>query len=129
MILAIDSSSPTCKIWLIAEGDQVVYDEWEADRKLADELIGHLRTLLTAHSKTWSDITGIAVFQGPGSFTGLRIGLTVMNTLADSNAVAIVGATAAGWLEEATARLVSGGNDELVMPVYGRDANITKPRK
>lgn len=129
MILAIDSSSYDCGIWLIDDGKQIVHEQWQADRRLADELIGHLRNLLATQNKTWSDITGIAVLQGPGSFTGLRIGLTVMNTLADANSIPIVGAIGSDWLEQATGRLMNGENDELVMPIYGREANITKPRK
>jgi tRNA threonylcarbamoyladenosine biosynthesis protein TsaB len=42
-------------------------------------------------------ISGIGVMKGPGSFTGLRIGLTVVNTLADSLNIPIVGAMGDNW--------------------------------
>lgn len=128
MIIAIDTTSPTCNIWLI-ETENRTHDVWEAGRQLGDELLGHLRELLNEHNKSWKSISGIAVLRGPGSFTGLRIGLTVMNTIADTYSIPIIGEQGDDWLERALSRLISSENDELVMPLYGRDANITKPRK
>lgn len=128
MIILLDTSTPFCKLTLI-EGTVTTYDEWQADRTLADGLIGYLRLQLNRQKKTWSDVTGIGVFKGPGSFTGLRIGLTVLNTLADTNTIPIVGETGDDWQAKALARLRDGQTDGLVMPMYGREANITKPRK
>ncbi len=128
MIILLDTSTPECRLTLI-DGDQRYEDSWTADRTLADKLIGYLREQLKAQNKTWQDVTGIGVFKGPGSFTGLRIGLTVMNTMADSLEIPIVGETGDNWKESALTRLTSGQNDKLVMPLYGREANITKPRK
>lgn len=128
MILLLDTSTPECRLTLV-DGDQRFDDVWTADRTLADKLIGYLRGQLNTHGKTWSDVGGIGVFKGPGSFTGLRIGLTVMNTLADSLEVPIVGETGDTWKNTALTRLHDGQNDKLVMPLYGREANITKPRK
>lgn len=128
MILLLDTSTPECRLTLV-DVDQRFIDAWTADRTLADKLIGYLRGQLRAHGKSWQDVSGIGVFKGPGSFTGLRIGLTVLNTLADSLEVPIVGETGDDWLERALERLRADENDRLVMPLYGRDANITKPRK
>ena len=128
MILALDTSAMVCRSWLIDDTGRS-FDEWQADRQLGDGLLAYLRNRLAEQNLTWQDITAIAVYQGPGSFTGLRIGLTVMNTLADSYQLPIVGETSDDWLEVALGRLSDNQNDKLVMPVYGRDANITKPRK
>ncbi len=128
MILALDTSTSTCRVWLIDDDSRQSY-EWEAARELADGLIGYLRGLLTSQGKEWHDISAIAVNQGPGSFTGLRIGLTVMNTIADTTSTPIVGESGDDWLSRALERLKNGENDGLVMPVYGREPNITRPRK
>ena len=72
---------------------------------------------------------GIGVMKGPGSFTGLRIGLTVTNTLADSLSAPIVGATGEDWRETALEKLRAGENEKIVMPEYGAVAHITAPRK
>ncbi len=128
MILAVDTATPTCKVWLVNGSNQTSY-EWEAGRNLADGLIGYLRTILKENGASWDDLTAIAVYKGPGSFTGLRIGLTVLNTIADDKAIPIVGSTGDDWLEQALVRIHKQESDGLVMPLYGREPNITKPRK
>lgn len=128
MILLLDTSKPVCKLTLV-NGENRHEDKWQADRTLADNLLEYLKTQLETQGAKWDHVTGIGAFQGPGSFTGLRIGLTVLNTWADAKNIPIVGATGDDWKNVAIARLESGENDRLVMPIYGRDANITKPRK
>jgi tRNA threonylcarbamoyladenosine biosynthesis protein TsaB len=128
MILLLDTSTPTCKL-LLVDGDWRQEKEWEAGRTLAKGLLGFLEQELTGAGKTWQDLTGIGVFQGPGSFTGLRIGMTVLNTMADALAIPIVATTGKDWQEEAVSKLRAGENDRLALPLYGGEANITKPRK
>lgn len=128
MILLLDTATPTCKLTLI-DGDWRFHDEWEAGRTLAKELLGYLQTTMAAQGKSWGDISGIVAFKGPGSFTGLRIGLTVLNTLADAQQIPIVGVVGENWQKEGLERLKSGHNDGIVLPEYGGEANITTPRK
>ena len=129
MIVLLDTSTPMCRLTLV-DGEQQYDHEWQADRGLARSLHAYLRDCLAEHGWTFSDITGIGAMKGPGSFTGLRIGLTVLNTLADTLRVPIVGATLSEtWRQEALGRLAADENDTLVLPFYGREANITKPRK
>ena len=129
MILLIDTSTPTCHFALYEDGQYLVDEIWEAGRDLAEQLLAYIEQHLSSLGKDWQDITGIGVYKGPGSFTGLRIGLAVLNTLADTNTIAIVGETGEKWREIAIERLSSGENEKIVMPLYGREANITKPRK
>jgi tRNA threonylcarbamoyladenosine biosynthesis protein TsaB len=128
MILLLDTSTPICKLSLIDDGWRYD-DEWRADRELAKKLLAYLRDQLNAQGKSWKNITGIGAFQGPGSFTGLRIGLSVLNTIAESQSVPIVGVTGENWQNDALRRLDEGQNDRLVLPFYGSEAHITKPRK
>lgn len=128
MILLLDTSTPVCKLNLV-DGDWRYADEWESGRTLAKGLLGYLQDNLAKNDKTWKDISGIVAFKGPGSFTGLRIGLTVLNTFADSEVVPIVGSIGDDWQVEGLSRLAAGENDQLVMPEYGGEAHITTPRK
>lgn len=128
MILLLDTSTPICKLTLV-EKDWHYNDEWQADRELAKHLLAYLQEQLEKNGRLWTDITGIGAFQGPGSFTGLRIGLTVLNTIANAQEIPIVGATGENWQAVALEKLTRGENDRLVLPFYGSEAHITKPRK
>lgn len=128
MILLLDTSTPICKMTLV-DGDWKYDDQWQADRTLAKGLLAYLRDQLHKNGKTFDDITGIGAFQGPGSFTGLRIGLTVLNTIADAQGIPIVGSSSEAWQADVLRRLAAGENDKIVLPFYGSDAHITKPRK
>lgn len=129
MILLLDTSTPICKLWLYRDGVCVVADEWHADRTLAERLLGYLQQKLEEQEAGWDTLTSLGVFRGPGSFTGLRIGISVLNTIADDRKIPIVGTTGEAWREEALKRLQQGQNDLLVLPEYGRPARITTPRK
>ncbi len=128
MILLLDTSTPTCRLSLI-EGDWRYDTMWEAGRGLAKGLLGFLEQEISSQSKAWSDVTGLVVYKGPGSFTGLRIGITVFNTLAHANSWPIVGESDDEWQVKGLKRLESGENEEIILPEYGGEANITKPRK
>lgn len=128
MILLIDTSTPVCRLTFV-DGDSRVDKEWEANRELAKGLLGFLQSNLEALNISWDGLTGIVAFRGPGSFTGLRIGLTVVNTIADAQQIPIVGAIGDTWQEAGLARLEAGENDHIVLPEYGAQANITTPRK
>lgn len=128
MILLLDTSTPVCKLTLI-DGDWRYDNEWQADRQLAKGLLNYLQQQLTKNHKTFADIRGIGAMKGPGSFTGLRIGLTVLNTMADAEGISIVGETGADWQAKAASRLLAGENEKIVLPFYGGEAHITKPRK
>jgi len=128
VILLLDTSTPVCKLSLI-DGDWRFDDEWQADRTLAKGLLGYIHKNLQKNDKTWSDLSAIGVFEGPGSFTGLRIGLTVLNTIAGSESIPIVGGRGEQWQADVLEKLHAGHNDKIVLPFYGSDAHITQPQK
>jgi tRNA threonylcarbamoyladenosine biosynthesis protein TsaB len=128
MILLLDTSTPTCHFSMI-EGDWRYDVNWEAGRGLAKGLLHFIDQEISFQEKSWSDVTALAIYKGPGSFTGLRIGATVFNTLAETNGWPIVGVTGDDWRAQGVARLEAGDNDTIVLPEYGGEANITTPRK
>jgi tRNA threonylcarbamoyladenosine biosynthesis protein TsaB len=128
MILLLNTSAPVCKLTFI-DGDNRIDDEWQSDRMLAKGLLGYIDELLKKHHKSWSDISAIGAFEGPGSFTGIRIGLTVVNTIADAQNIPIVGARGGDWQNKVLAKIDDGQNEKIVLPFYGSEANITIPRK
>ncbi len=128
MILLLDTSTPVCKLTLVDEDKRFEY-EWTAGRELSKGLHGFISEQISKHNWTWRDIQGIGAFRGPGSFTGLRIGLVVVNTLADGLHIPIIGTDGSDWQNQAIERLKNGENEEIILPEYSTGANITKPRK
>ena len=75
MLLAIDTSSLVLSCAL-AEKDRLVA-EWTVQKRLthSEQLLPHMDEMMKEAGISKKEITGIAVSIGPGSFTGLRIGL------------------------------------------------------
>ncbi|MCA9349400.1 tRNA (adenosine(37)-N6)-threonylcarbamoyltransferase complex dimerization subunit type 1 TsaB [Candidatus Saccharibacteria bacterium] len=123
-ILLIRTDKPESELYL---NDQSVI--WRAHRELSDTILLKIKELLDAQGLSYTSIEGIGVFEGPGSFTGLRIGITVANTLAYGLNVPIVGEQGDAWQTLAVAKLEAGQDQKIVKPFYGREARITQPRK
>jgi tRNA threonylcarbamoyladenosine biosynthesis protein TsaB len=88
-----------------------------------------IKELLKNDNKKMDDIEGIVVFKGPGSFTGLRIGITVANALAYSLTVPVVASEDPQWLEAGLARLQANENETVAMPEYGALPHITPQKR
>lgn len=129
MYLGIRTDSPVAEFYLYEKQQHKAETTWQADRQLAYGILEHLETFLLENGCTFDKLEGLFVFHGPGSFTGLRIGITVMNTMAYAQQIPIVGSGGDSWREEAVSKLQSGKNDEIVLPFYGADPRITKPKK
>jgi len=114
MELYLDTSTPDCIVKLTVDGEVFEYYE-ELWRDMAEKLHGFLCDLFKKHGKTWQDLTKITYYSGPGSFTGLRIGASVVNALADQLKIPLYNH--------------HGEKVPLIVPDYGRPANITPPRK
>lgn len=128
MILTLDTSASKCRMSLIKGSSTKASKNWQADRRLALELLAQIETFLQENDISFQKLTGLIVFRGPGSFTGLRIGITVANTLADSLNIPIVGEIGEDWKKMGAVRLVSGKTDKIVLPEYGSPPHITKPK-
>lgn len=77
MKLSIDTSSSEK---IILSLDNMVF-ETEARREKSQGLLPFLENILSSENKKLTDISEIEVNQGPGSFTGLRVGLSIAHTL------------------------------------------------
>ena len=110
MKMYLDTSTPETILKL----DDKEY-HWESGRDLAEKLHEFLRDKLAENGKTWRDIEEITFMSGPGSFTGLRIGAAVVNTLVSELNISLYNH--------------KGEKVPLTLPVYRPEANITAPRK
>lgn len=128
MYVLIDTSTATCKLSIVLNDETYKYS-WDANRDMARGLLKFITDCLAKHNATIRDVVGWGAMRGPGSFTGLRIGITTINTLGEFLQVPIVGEAGDTWQEKALTRLQRGETDTLITPDYGRPARITAPRK
>lgn len=129
LILTIRTDKPEAEIGLYQADKQLQYQVWTAHRQLAETLHGKLAALLKEQDKDWHDVEGIVCFEGPGSFTGLRIGLTVGNALAYSLGVQIVGTTGDDWQQQGIWQLQAGKGKPWITPEYGSPVHITQQKR
>jgi tRNA threonylcarbamoyladenosine biosynthesis protein TsaB len=129
IILTIRTDKTEAEIGLYDNERQIAYEEWQAHRQLAETIHLKAKEILNKSSLSLEDIQGVICFKGPGSFTGLRIGLTVGNALVYALKIPIVARPDLNWLENGIKDLLAGKNDKIVLPQYGAEANITRQRK
>ncbi len=110
MKLYLDTSTPKTILKLDSQKYQHIFAN-----DLAEKLLGFIKEKLEDNHKTWQDITEITFMSGPGSFTGLRIGASIVNTLAHELNIPL--------------KDHHGKTHKIIVPEYGRPANISKPRK
>jgi tRNA threonylcarbamoyladenosine biosynthesis protein TsaB len=128
IILTLRTDNPKAEIGLFNDEAQLAYETWEAQRELAATLHAKIKALLEGQGKAYSDVEGLVCYEGPGSFTGLRIGITVADAFAYSFSKPIVAAGGDDWAQAGIKRLLAGENDRIALPNYGAPAHVTQPR-
>jgi len=80
-ILAIDTSSMACSVAL-ADNEELLERHEIIGNRHSRKLLGFVQALLIRAGTSLHDLDAIAIGNGPGSFTGLRLGLGVAQGLA-----------------------------------------------
>ncbi|MCM8762817.1 MAG: tRNA (adenosine(37)-N6)-threonylcarbamoyltransferase complex dimerization subunit type 1 TsaB [Candidatus Omnitrophica bacterium] len=111
-ILAIDTTTQFLCLGILKQGKIFQLNE-DLGRRHAELLIPHLRYLLKKARVSLDDIDYFACDIGPGSFTGIRIGLSAVKGLAYSFKKPVVGISSLDIL----AHNVDGYSEGLVIPL------------
>ena len=90
-ILAIDTASSVSSVAVASEGKLQAEVTVEAGRTHSETLLSHIEGALSFAGVERSALTGVAVSIGPGSFTGLRIGLATAKAIAYGLGIPLVG--------------------------------------
>ena len=129
ILLVVRTDKPEAEIGIFDDEKQIAYEVWEAHRQLAETIHQKIRTLLESNNLALTQVRGIVCFEGPGSFTGLRIGLTVANALSYGLQIPIVASSDENWIKNGVQSIKEGKNDIQALPFYGADAHITPQKK
>jgi tRNA threonylcarbamoyladenosine biosynthesis protein TsaB len=129
LILTIRTDNPEAEVGLYEGQTQLAYESWQAHRKLSTTLHQKVDAILQQYGKTIHDLNAIICYQGPGSFTGLRIGLTVADSLAYGLVIPVVATMEEGWIQKGIERIQAGEDDQIALPHYGAPVHITQQKK
>ena len=77
--LALHTSSPALGLAISSSADDVRCQTWDLGRETSNYLHPYLLDFLSP--QTWQDLGWIAVANGPGGFTGTRLGVVTVRTL------------------------------------------------
>jgi tRNA threonylcarbamoyladenosine biosynthesis protein TsaB len=127
LILGVDSSGKNGSIALVecsANGFRTLELVPLEGGTFSAQLVPQISALLAAHQLTKETIDGFTVVSGPGSFTGLRVGLAVVKALAEilQKPIAAVslleGVAVAGGVEGRVFAAIDAGRGEIYSGEY-----------
>ena len=108
-VLALDTTTRAGSVAIVDDGRVINEREGDAARTHAERLPGEILAVLDACHLALADIDLFAVASGPGSFTGLRIGIATMQGLAFVGGRRIVGVAALDALGQLASRDAQSG--------------------
>lgn len=90
-LLAIDTATSSMTVAVTEDGRVLKEINSHAERNHSIYLVPHIKQALAELGLQPADLSGIAVGRGPGSYTGVRIGITVAKTIAWALGLPLVG--------------------------------------
>ncbi len=95
LILAIETATGCGSVSLttgnINDGTVLAEYTLQPDTTHSRRLLGSIEAMMVAAGTDWNDLHAVAVSQGPGSFTGLRIGMAAAKGIAMAAEVPLIG--------------------------------------
>lgn len=113
-ILAIDTSNNPLGVALVDENQVIGEYITNLKKNHSIRIMPAIQTLMGDCEKSPADLTKIVVAKGPGSYTGVRIGVTIAKTLAWSLNIPLVGISSLEVLAAGPARHFKG----YVSPIF-----------
>ena len=127
MYLCIDTSTTSSGISLVSKSEVLGYVPL-AQMNSSDNIIENIDELLKQSQVEVSSLKGVMVIKGPGSFTGLRVGIAVANQFAHQLKIPIIGLRTDEWYEYRTDEkdfvyLQTMNRDQVYMVGFGKFKN------
>ncbi|MEC4681360.1 MAG: tRNA (adenosine(37)-N6)-threonylcarbamoyltransferase complex dimerization subunit type 1 TsaB [Nitrospirota bacterium] len=91
IFLAVETATSRQSVAIFNDQKLLGYTECESNRSLTTQIIPTIQQLLRVVSRDVADLEGLAVSIGPGTFTGLRVGLATMTAFRLALGIPLVG--------------------------------------
>lgn len=111
IILALETSSKDCSVALVAAGQVLAEQALPGMRNSVATTLPAIQSLLAIQNMTVSQLDAIAVSVGPGSFTGLRVGVATAQGLAAHHKTPVVEVSS-------LAALAQHGQEDIPVAVF-----------
>jgi tRNA threonylcarbamoyl adenosine modification protein YeaZ len=82
LTLALNTASRESALALFEAGTIVEEVTWESQSRGSEQVLPRLEEMLARHGKTWKDLSRLVVVKGPGPYTSLRVGISIINSMA-----------------------------------------------
>jgi tRNA threonylcarbamoyladenosine biosynthesis protein TsaB len=135
LLLGLDTSTGTASVALF-DGQRVMSETtWLAGREHSTRLLVEVEVALERVGKRAQDLTGLVVARGPGSFTGVRVALSVAKGIAAGLRVPLWGvnsldvmAHAAGAVDLPVRAVLEAGRSRYATALYAKGQCVQTPR-
>lgn len=128
-ILAIDTSSSVCSVAILENDKLIDKNELDDGRTHSENLMILLDELLKRNSIDISDIELIACSVGPGSFTGIRIGVATIKPFAEVLNIKVASVMSLEALsrnvenKETIVALIDARNNQVYCGIFDKEYN------
>ena len=130
-ILAIDTATEACSVALWNDGTTFAHFE-ECPREHTQRILPLVKTILTEGNTALTDLDALAYGRGPGSFTGVRIGIGIAQGLALGADLPMIGVSTLATMAQGAWRMtgatrvlaaIDARMGEVYWAEYTRDEN------
>lgn len=142
IILQIDTATSVCSVALSRAGETVAAVDLDEPNVHASKLTRLIEEVMKKASLQLSDLNAVAVSKGPGSYTGLRIGVSTAKGLCYGLEIPLIGidslhSLASGFLEQNTDLpenamlypMIDARRLEVYLSVFDENLNLIHPTK
>lgn len=92
-ILAVDTSSSICSVAILEDNNLIIEKHNDDEKTHSQKLMPLIDEIFKESNLSLDDINLLACGQGPGSFTGIRIGISTVKAFADVKNIPLIGVT------------------------------------
>lgn len=131
-ILAIDTSSKICSVSILEDNNLIIEKHNDDEKTHSQKLMPLIDELFKESNLTLDNIDLLACSQGPGSFTGIRIGISTVKAFADVKNIPIIGVTSLESLaynidtDGLIATIIDAKHDNVYFALYELKDNTYK---
>lgn len=132
-ILAFDTATAACSVVVRAAGATLARRSERLGRGHAERLLPMIEEAMAEAGLDYAALDGLAVTVGPGTFTGVRIGLATARGFALATGLPLVGVTTLEAMAAAhggaapVAAVLGAGRDRVYLQVFGADGGPVGP--